>query len=201
MSDSLMINLNCYALCTMAEGPGKRFCLWVQGCLRNCPGCCNAHMQPLELHCLIPVDELCRMIEHSEAENNLEGITLLGGEPMLQASSLSKVAHFAQSRNLSVMTFTGAVFADCTEVNYPGSTELLKYTDVLIDGDFRQDCIDETRNWIGSTNQVFHYLTNRYDSSIETDERYHGLVELRVLESITTLNGCPKSLSDLKTDK
>ncbi len=130
-------------------------------------------------------------------ENSLEGITLLGGEPMLQATNLAKVAQFAHEQGLSVITFTGATLSECIESNYPGSSALLSYTDVLIDGDFRQDCIDETRNWIGSTNQCFHYLTNRYDSSIETDKRYHGLVELRVLETAACVNGCPKSLGDL----
>ena len=27
--------------CTEAEGPGKRFALWFQGCPLRCPGCCN----------------------------------------------------------------------------------------------------------------------------------------------------------------
>jgi anaerobic ribonucleoside-triphosphate reductase activating protein len=155
-------------------------------------------MQPLELRCLIPVYDLCQMIKQSAIENSLEGITFLGGEPMLQAAKLAMVAKFAHEQGLSVITFTGATLSECTEENYPGSNMLLAHTDVLIDGDFRQDCIDETRNWIGSTNQVFHYFTNRYDSSIETDKRYHGLIELRVLETTVTFNGCPKSLSELK---
>jgi len=198
MDNESIVNLNCYVPCTLAEGPGRRFCLWVQGCLRNCPGCCNAHMQPLELRCLLTVHDLCRMIELSAVENSIEGITLLGGEPMLQAAALAQVARYAQERGLSVITFTGATLSECTEDIYPGSSSLLEYTDVLIDGEFRRDCIDETRNWIGSANQKFYYLSNRYDPSIETDKRYHGLVELRVLEKTTTVNGCPKSLGDLK---
>src|SRR6059058_3547475 len=34
--------------CTEAEGPGKRFALWFQGCPLRCPGCCNPEMLPFE---------------------------------------------------------------------------------------------------------------------------------------------------------
>ena len=32
--------------CTEAEGPGRRFALWFQGCPLRCPGCCNPEMLP-----------------------------------------------------------------------------------------------------------------------------------------------------------
>ena len=32
--------------CTEAEGPGKRFALWFQGCPLRCPGCCNPEFIP-----------------------------------------------------------------------------------------------------------------------------------------------------------
>ena len=31
---------------TEAEGPGRRFALWFQGCSLRCPGCCNPEMLP-----------------------------------------------------------------------------------------------------------------------------------------------------------
>jgi anaerobic ribonucleoside-triphosphate reductase activating protein len=31
---------------TAAEGPGRRFTLWFQGCPLGCPGCCNPEMLP-----------------------------------------------------------------------------------------------------------------------------------------------------------
>jgi anaerobic ribonucleoside-triphosphate reductase activating protein len=34
--------------CTEAEGPGRRFALWFQGCPLRCPGCCNPEMLPFE---------------------------------------------------------------------------------------------------------------------------------------------------------
>ncbi|HEY8504811.1 MAG TPA: 4Fe-4S cluster-binding domain-containing protein, partial [Gemmataceae bacterium] len=34
--------------CTEAEGPGKRFAVWFQGCPLRCPGCCNPEFLPFK---------------------------------------------------------------------------------------------------------------------------------------------------------
>ena len=194
--DSLFINLNRLMECTEAEGPGERFCLWVQGCLRHCPGCCNQEMQELVPHIIISLDELCSSILRSRRVYSIEGITLLGGEPMLQAKSLWKVAKLCQQNDLSVIVFTGYTYNDLL-VNDQGIenvSDLLKYTDVLIDGSYIESLHDDARNWVGSTNQVFHYLTNRYDTSIEMDERYRNVIELEFNQNGVLVSGCPKSI-------
>ena len=190
------INLNRLMECTEAEGPGKRFCLWVQGCLRHCPGCCNQEMQELVPHDIIGLDELCSLILRSKQVHSIEGITFLGGEPMLQAKSLWKVAKLCQQNDLSVIVFTGYTYNDLL-VNDQGIenvSDLLKYTDVLIDGSYIESLRDNVRNWVGSTNQVFHYLTNRYDTSIEMDERYRNVIELEFNQNGVLVSGCPKSI-------
>ena len=194
--NSQYINLNRLMDCTEAEGPGKRFCLWVQGCLRHCPGCCNQEMQELVPHIIISLDELCSSILRSRQVHLIEGITFLGGEPMLQAKSLWKVAKLCQQNDLSVIVFTGYTYNDLL-VNDQGIenvSDLLKYTDVLIDGSYIESLRDNVRNWVGSTNQVFHYLTNRYDTSIEMDERYRNVIELEFNQNGVLVSGCPKSI-------
>ena len=47
------INLASIRLCTESEGPGKRTAVWVQGCQRRCPGCCNPHMQEIRKNKII----------------------------------------------------------------------------------------------------------------------------------------------------
>src|SRR3954454_20113381 len=70
---------------TEAEGPGLRLGLWFQGCPLRCPGCCNPEMLPFEGGTRMSLDEVIDRIEASTRDNGIEGITLLGGEPLAHA--------------------------------------------------------------------------------------------------------------------
>ena len=177
---------------TEVEGPGKRFAIWVQGCQRHCPGCCNPHFLDFVPKNVMDSVELCELIEKSQQENGIEGITLLGGEPFLQARGLSEVAKFCREHNLSVMTFTGYCLASLLAKEILYADELLTNTDLLVDGFFDKDNPETVRNWVGSTNQQFHFLTDFYTSGIEYDERFSHGFELRVkLDGTLTSNGFP----------
>src|SRR5437588_1859023 len=71
--------------CTEAEGPGRRFALWFQGCPLRCPGCCNPEMLPFEGGQPTPLGEILSQIRRAHERNHIEGITLLGGEPLAHA--------------------------------------------------------------------------------------------------------------------
>ena len=82
--------------CTEAEGPGRRFALWFQGCPLRCPGCCNPEMLPFEGGQLLSLAYVVRQLRESAAEHQIEGITLLGGEPLAHAAAgtvLGRAAH------------------------------------------------------------------------------------------------------------
>lgn len=177
---------------TLAEGPGRRFCLWTQGCLLRCPGCCNSAMQPIFPALMVPTQELIERLRLTHETHHLEGITFLGGEPFLQAQSLIPVAREARKLGLTVLVFSGYEREFLETNKLPGSCELLSLTDVLIDGPYLSACADHARNWVGSTNQRFHYLTSAYSPEIETDPRYHHIIELRFTHSDVTVNGCPQ---------
>ena len=57
------INLASIRLCTESEGPGKRTAVWVQGCQRRCPGCCNPHMQEKRKNKIIDTEDLVNLIK------------------------------------------------------------------------------------------------------------------------------------------
>lgn len=38
------LNISHIVEATEAEGPGLRFVIWVQGCLKRCKGCCNGEL-------------------------------------------------------------------------------------------------------------------------------------------------------------
>ncbi|EHC05411.1 Radical SAM domain protein [Shewanella baltica OS625] len=161
------LNLAAVVDATEAEGPGTRTAIWVQGCLKRCPSCCNPDFLRVEPASLLEVEQLKKQIESNKNHFGIEGITLLGGEPVLQAPGLSELAKFAHSIGLSVMLFTGYKLEELNERQFSGIDKLLRYVDIVVDGEFELDSIERSRNWVGSENQKFHYLSERYDSAIE----------------------------------
>src|SRR6516225_9323742 len=93
--------------CTEAEGPGKRYALWFQGCPLRCPGCCNPEMLPFEGGARVALSEVLSEIESAAAEEGIEGVTLLGGEPLAHAAGVAALARGVRSRGLTVMIFSG----------------------------------------------------------------------------------------------
>ncbi|MBN6071232.1 radical SAM protein [Aggregatibacter actinomycetemcomitans] len=155
---------------TEAEGPGLRFVIWVQGCLKRCKGCCNGELLKIKPAHLMRSNEIIRLLQNTLEKSPLEGVTFLGGEPFLQAEGLADIAEAARNLDLSVMFFSGYEYTELLENKFSGSQRLLNFTDLLIDGEFDNTKIENVRNWVGSTNQKFHYLTNRYSTEIETRE-------------------------------
>src|SRR5260370_21835302 len=84
--------------CTEAEGPGRRFALWFQGCPLRCPSCCNPEMLPFEGGQLLALADVVRQLQESAAEHQLEGITLLGGEPLAHAAAGAALTRAAPAR-------------------------------------------------------------------------------------------------------
>ena len=179
--------------CTEAEGPGRRAALWVQGCNKRCRGCCNpAYLQLAERE-LVSASSVLDWLRNAHHAHDLEGVTFLGGEPMLQAQGLAFVAQGAQSLGLSVMVFSGYTKSELDVLRLPGADQLLRYTDVLVDGPFEANLPEQSRRWVGSTNQQFNYLTERYDARIESGDRLDRVLEIRLKTDGTVfINGWPE---------
>lgn len=179
--------------CTEAEGPGRRAALWVQGCNKRCRGCCNpAYLQLTERE-LVSASSVLDWLRNAHHAHDLEGVTFLGGEPMLQAQGLAFVAQGAQSLGLSVMVFSGYTKSELDVLRLPGADQLLRYTDVLVDGPFEANLPEQSRRWVGSTNQQFNYLTERYDARIESGDRLDRVLEIRLKTDGTVfINGWPE---------
>lgn len=146
---------------TEAEGPGKRFALWFQGCPLRCPGCCNPEMLRFEGGTPTPLVQIVEQIRAAMKEG-IEGITLLGGEPTAHAEGAVALAWRARSLGLSVMVFSGFVLEELRAKGDPHIDDLLGLTDILVDGPYLRDRPEANRRWIGSSNQRIHFLSDRY---------------------------------------
>jgi anaerobic ribonucleoside-triphosphate reductase activating protein len=175
--------------CTEAEGPGKRFAVWFQGCPLRCPGCCNPEFLPFKGGQTKSLGEMVAWIARSREESGIEGITLLGGEPFAHAAAGAALARTARELGLTVMVFSGYLIEDLRSRPEPEVAELLALTDILVDGPYERDTPDTERRWIGSTNQRFHFLTPRY--SFDEQWRKKNTLEIRVVGREISINGFP----------
>src|SRR5262245_41383505 len=145
--------------CTEAEGPGRRFALWFQGCPLRCPGCCNPEMLPFEGGRSLRVAEILAQVRTAAAEQGVEGITLLGGEPLAHAAGAASLAREVRLLGLTVMVFSGYTIEEARQLPDPSVVDLLANTDILVDGPYVREMPDTRRRWIGSANQQIRFLT------------------------------------------
>ncbi len=176
--------------CTEAEGPGRRFALWFQGCPLRCPGCCNPEMLPFEGGTCLPLSEVLQQIDAARREHGIEGITLLGGEPLAHAVEAAALARAVQQRGLSVMVFSGYTLAEARQMAAPAVGELLADTDILVDGPYVRELSETRRRWIGSSNQQIHFLSGRYRADDPCWQKPNTL-EIRLRGGEVTVNGFP----------
>jgi anaerobic ribonucleoside-triphosphate reductase activating protein len=171
---------------TEAEGPGRRFAVWFQGCPLRCPGCCNPEFLPFHGGNDRRVSDIVAELTAA----NVEGISLLGGEPFAHAIPAAALAKAARERNLSVMIYSGYTLSEIRESKDSAFAELLSLTDVLVDGPYLRDQPETNRRWVGSTNQVVHFLTDRYSPNDPIWSKANTL-EIRVRGWEIAVNGFP----------
>lgn len=161
VTDAKLVSIARFLPSTRAEGPGNRTAVWMQGCSIRCPGCFNPHMWAFRGGERLTSMELSARV----LDANTQGLTLLGGEPFDQALPLAEVAAAVRRAGRSVMTFTGYTTWQIDQAVDAGREDvaaLLGETDLLVAGPFLADQIDTARPWVGSTNQEFVLLTDRF---------------------------------------
>jgi anaerobic ribonucleoside-triphosphate reductase activating protein len=142
---------------TEAEGPGHRFGLWVQGCTLACAGCCNPEMWSDQGGQSVAVKTLMQEIKSVRAD--IEGVSLLGGEPFEQDQSLAQLAAEVQTLGLTVMAYSGFTLKEIKDRD----SQLLAHVDLLVAGRYVKELRTTKRRWIGSQNQSLHFLSKAYD--------------------------------------
>jgi anaerobic ribonucleoside-triphosphate reductase activating protein len=175
--------------CTEAEGPGRRFAIWFQGCPLRCPGCCNPEFIPFEGGESMRLADVLAAVDDARGQG-IEGITLLGGEPLAHAAGAAALAKAARERGLSVMVFSGYTIEEARGMRDPDVDTLLAHTDILVDGPYVRELPDTARRWIGSTNQRVHFLTDRYRAD-DPCWREPNSLEIRVRGPEVSVNGFP----------
>ena len=131
---------------SFVDGDGIRFAIFMQGCRRNCEGCHNPETHDLNGGRLIDTSEIISAIKKNPL---LDGITLTGGEPLLQIDAADELARAAKNFGMTVWCYTGYTFENLP----PEAEPLLENVDVLIDGEFIESQRDLELQFCGSSNQ------------------------------------------------
>jgi len=190
MSSDLTLHIAQIIPCTEAEGPGRRFALWFQGCPLRCPGCCNPEMLSFTGGITMTASQVLAQMHNAVQEHGIEGITLLGGEPLAHAAGAVALARAARSCGLSVMVFSGYTLEEARQLLDPAVTELLACTDILVDGPYLREQPETRRRWIGSANQRIHFLSDRYDAD-DPCWLLPNTLEIRLRGPELVVNGFP----------
>jgi len=159
------VNIMGYVDESEVNGPGSRAVMWVQGCLRECPGCFNPASWSFEVNELISVDAL---VEKILSNPNNQGVTFSGGEPFWQAPALASVARQVKAAGLNVMSFSGFRLEELrSEYGPAGAKELLEQLDVLIDGPYiESQAINSPDSLVSSRNQRVHVFNPAFQDKL-----------------------------------
>lgn len=131
---------------TRVNGPGFRLGVWVQGCLRHCPGCFNAESCRMDGGRDVSVDALVRLA----LRHQYDGISVSGGEPFYQSEELAQLLEECRLHGLDTLVYTGYTYEELSAA----SNQALRHCDYLIDGEYRREIPSRCR-WAGSGNQRF----------------------------------------------
>ena len=179
------LNIAARTQATKALGPGSRYAIWVQGCPFNCRECIAPDWIPIRKADIYDIEELVKEV----VSLPIDGITISGGEPMLQAGELSVFLKLIYSTRpgLTTIVFTGFKIE---QLIWQEAKDLLAQTDLLIDGLYQRN-LHTTSGLRGSENQRLHFLSDKllpYRQSLESE---HQIVELQIQDNGILQVGIP----------
>lgn len=134
----------------MLNGDGLRVVLWVAGCNHCCKECHN----PItwDPNGGLPFDAKAKEEIFKELDKNyISGLTLSGGDPLYPGNRMDVEALVKEVRsrypNKTIWLYTGGTW------EREKKRSLVKYLDVMVDGEYECDKRDTQLHWRGSANQ------------------------------------------------
>lgn len=137
-------------------GPSPRLLIWLHGCNKKCPGCIAVDWNKADsAQYSLSVGTLAELINGDDA---IEGITVSGGEPFLQAEALYQLVC---SVNKGIIVYSGYTRNELINSDSVYNSGIIENIDVLIDGEYIEELNDD-KPFRGSSNQKIHFITDRY---------------------------------------
>lgn len=122
-------NIHSIETCGTVDGPGIRFVIFTQSCPMRCKYCHNPDSWELKTNKLISIDEILTRYENVK-EFCKGGITVTGGEPLMQIDFVTELFKKAQEKNIhTTLDTSGILFNNSQTTKFD---ELLKYTSLVM---------------------------------------------------------------------
>lgn len=179
-------------------GPGRRLVVWVQGCHLACPGCMSTNTwEPAA----VVAEEVEAVVSRCRdlVDDQLEGVTISGGEPFEQPDALralvSGLRAALTNRDLDVLAYSGFAFK-MLQHRHPAVLSLL---DGVIAGRYiAEQPTDEP--WRGSANQQLVALTELGRERYSPQQTGAAGLQVQLAEGKLVLIGVPRAgeLEDLE---
>lgn len=133
-------------------GPGKRFVIWLQGCSLACEGCWNQDMWSAREKKLVHRQQLLEEIHRTP---DIDGVTLLGGEPLQQRNNTLWLLTHLHAQALTTILYTGYELDELATMGL--LDHINRVTDLVIYGRYQRENRQINLQWSGSSNQGYHY--------------------------------------------
>ena len=135
----------------IADWPGVRVSLFVQGCEFHCKNCFNPETWDFEGGKEF-TDETINTVLDLCSQSHIKGLSILGGEPMHPSNieGTTKLAKAFKEKypDKNLWVWSGFLFDRDLK-----DKEVLKYVDVLVDGQYKDELHSPILKWKGSSNQ------------------------------------------------
>ena len=135
----------------ISDGPGVRVSIFMQGCTFNCKNCFNPETHDFCGGKEFTDETIKRVLELCE-KDHIVGLSILGGEPMhpKNIEGTTKLAKRFKEKfpNKTIWSWTGFLFDRDLK-----DKEVMKYIDVLVDGQYKDELHDFRLKYRGSSNQ------------------------------------------------
>lgn len=158
--DELLGRIHSLETLGTVDGPGIRFVVFMQGCPLKCKYCHNRDTWEINSGKTYTVDELIKKILRSKSyfEASGGGVTVSGGEPLLQVEFVTELFKRLKEKNIHTALDTAGSLPINDKIK-----ELLKYTDLVL-LDIKHIDEEKSIDLIGTSNKnnlnFAKYLSN-----------------------------------------
>ena len=182
--------------CGTVDGPGIRFVVFMQGCPLRCQYCHNPDSWEYDTDNLMSVEDILKQYDGVK-EFCAGGITVTGGEPLVQIDFVTELFKQAQDRGIhTALDTSGLLF---NRINTEKIDELLKYTSLVMLDIKHIDDEEHKKLTMHSNEKILEFAKYLSEKNIPTWVRHVVVPEITYKEEYLTRLG--EFLAGLKNIK